>query len=520
MEFNLRPYQNEAVTSVLRKWQEHRKLLLVLPTGSGKTIVFSKIIESLVGMNVRCLILAHRDELIRQAQDKLLLSTGIDSAIEKASETALGSLYKVTVGSVQSLMREKRLNRFAPDYYGAIIVDETHRILADGYQRILKYFNGAMVLGVTATPGRSDKQNLGKFFDELAYEYSIRDAIKDGWLCKIEAETMPIDIDMSSVKTTAGDYNVGGVGNAIEPYLAQIADKMAEHVLGKKILVFLPLIRTSKLMEGLLRERGFNPCHIDGKSTDRKEILEMYHQNRYDVLLNSMLLTEGYDQPDVDCVVVLRPTQSRSLYCQMIGRGTRICEGKDSLLILDFLWNSEKHNLCHPASLIAEKEETARIMTEKAKKGGRAGLMDMELGAMNDVAAQREDTLAEYLKANSRRKGKKIDPMAFGILVGDENITEYEAVMGWETANVTPKQAEILAKNGFDPTMMNKGQASKVLDGVFKRMNNDMASVKQVMLLQRFGRRDFSTMKFKEASELITRIKNNNWSADFRNENK
>jgi len=514
----LRPYQAEAVGSVIKKWGDHNKLLLVLPTGTGKTIVFSKIIQHMNNMNQRCLILAHRDELIRQAQDKLKRSTGLDSAIEKAGETAIGSFFPVTVGSVQTMMQDKRLAQHRPDDYSVIIVDETHHILADSYQKVLKYFNGAKVLGVTATPDRGDKKNLGKYFDDLAYEYDIRQAIKDGFLCEIKAQTMPIDINMKGVRTTAGDYNARDLGSAIEPYLEQIADKMKEHVMGRKILVFLPLVRTSKIFEAMLQDRGFRPCHIDGKSEERKEILHMYNQNRYDVICNSMLLTEGYDQPDIDCVIVLRPTQSRSLYAQMIGRGTRVCPSKDYLLILDFLWNSERHKLCHPSCLIAEDDEIAQVMTEKAKKGGRFGLQELEHSAKTDAQAQREASLARYLDANKHRKGKSVDPMAWGILIDNEDVTGYETTWGWEKQECTQKQASTLQKYGFDTHKMTKGYASKILDGIFSRMEKDLASPKQVMLLQKFGYSDFSKMTFKEASANIDRIAKNGWSRDFRKE--
>ena len=177
----LRPYQQEARAAVKSDWASgFLKTLLVLPTGCGKTIVFSKIIEDMVRTGSRCLILAHRGELLDQAADKLLQATGLRCATEKAEQTCLGSWYRVTVGSVQTLMREKRLSQFAPDYFDVIVVDEAHHVLSDGYQRVLDHFGGAQVLGVTATPDRGDMRNLGQYFDHLAYEYTLPRSIKDG----------------------------------------------------------------------------------------------------------------------------------------------------------------------------------------------------------------------------------------------------------------------------------------------------------------------------------------------------
>ena len=224
---NLRPYQAEAVTAIENEWNDGRmKTLLVLPTGCGKTIVFCKIAESAVSNGDRVLILAHRDELLNQASDKLQKSTGLMTAKEKAEETCLGSWYRVTVGSVQSMMRENRLSRFPDDYFNTIIIDEAHHCLTDSYQRVLEHFSGARVLGVTATPDRSDMRNLGQYFDSLAYEYTLPRAIKEGYLCRIKAMTVPLNIDITGVKIQSGDYAPGDIGTALDPYLNQIAEEM------------------------------------------------------------------------------------------------------------------------------------------------------------------------------------------------------------------------------------------------------------------------------------------------------
>lgn len=313
----LRPYQEEAVRAVEREWASgHRRTLLALPTGTGKTIVFAKIVERVADGGGRSLVLAHRGELLDQAAEKIAAVTGLPCAVEKAELTSLGGFEAVTVGSVQTLMREGRLSRFSPSRYDCIVVDEAHHALADSYRRILDHFGGADVLGVTATPDRADRRQLGEVFDSLAYEYSLPKAIRDGYLCPIEAQTIPLDIDIRHVAVQHGDWSASQLGNALDPYLDAIADAMADAgCRGRRTVVFLPLVRTAEAFRDRLAERGFRAAEVDGLSGDRAEVLDAFQRGEYDVLCNSMLLTEGWDCPSVDCIVVLRPTKSRPLYC-------------------------------------------------------------------------------------------------------------------------------------------------------------------------------------------------------------
>ena len=364
----LRPYQQQAKDAIFSEWKNGiKKTLLVLPTGCGKTIVFAKVAEECVKGGSRVLILAHRGELLDQAADKIGKSTGLGCATEKAEQTCLGSWFRIVVGSVQSMMREKRLNQFPNDYFNTIIIDEAHHCISDSYQKVLRHFPDAEVLGVTATPDRGDMQNLGTVFESLAYEYTLPKAIKEGYLSPIKAVTIPLKIDMSAVGVQAGDFKSGDIATALDPYLESIAEEMEKYCSNKKTVVFLPLVKTSQKFRDILNNHGFKVAEVNGDSKDRAEILEAFDKDQYNVLCNSMLLTEGWDCPSVDCIVVLRPTKVRSLYCQMVGRGTRLSPetNKDHLLLLDFLWHTERHELCHPASLICESAEVAQKMKEK-----------------------------------------------------------------------------------------------------------------------------------------------------------
>ena len=511
----LRKYQEEARKAVQREWDDGRKrTLLVLPTGCGKTIVFSKIIEDRVRLGERVLVLAHRSELLEQASDKLKTATGLGTALEKAESTSIGSWFRVVVGSVQTLQREKRLSQFPPDYFDTIVIDEAHHAISDGYQRVLQHFEDANVLGVTATPDRTDKQNLGKYFDSLAYEYSLIDAIKSGYLSKITALTVPLTLDISKVSMSAGDFKASEVGTALDPYLEQIADEMVKQCADRKTVVFLPLVKTSKKFRDILNKKGFKAAEVNGESEDRAEILEDFVKGKYNVLCNSMLLTEGWDCPTVDCVVVLRPTKSRSLYSQAIGRGTRLAPGKENLLILDFLWHTERHELCRPAHLITDSPEVAKKMVENMAEqtNQQFELLEAEETASKDVVAEREEALAKQLSEMRKRKRRLVDPLQFEMSIQAEDLADYVPAFGWQQAPPSEQQINALEKFGiFTDDIGNAGKASLLLDKLKKRQIEGLTTPKQIRLLERYGFKNVGMWTFDGASSLINRIAANGW---------
>ena len=516
----LRPYQEEAKNAILDQWDQVRSTLLVLPTGTGKTIVFAKLTEDRVREGARVLILAHRDELIRQAQDKLLQATGIISSIEKAGETAEGEWTRVTCGSVQTLMSAKRLARFSQSHYDYIIIDEAHHALSQSYQKVVEYFNTAKVLGVTATPDRGDKKNLGQVFESIAYEYSLHEAIRSGYLVPIKALTLPLDINLKGIGTQAGDYKVAELGDALGPYLNAIADEMVKHCMNRKTIIFLPLIATSKKMQEILNAKGFRCGEVNGESKDRKQVLADFHNDKYNVLCNSMLLTEGYDEPSVDCVVCLRPTKVRALYSQIVGRGTRLSPetGKKELLLLDFLWHTDKHELCRPAHLIAQNEHVAKKMIENAEekaKEGFEGMLDLEFEedqAKLDVIEERESALADKLADQKKRKRKLVDPLQFSMSIQAEDLVDYEPTMPSEMGPASQKQLAYLEKNGvFPEEIQNSGMASKLIDRLKTRKLAGLTTAKQIRFLEQKGFGHVGTWQFESARKLIDRIAGNRW---------
>lgn len=511
----LRPYQKEAKDAIFSAWEDGiKKTLLVLPTGCGKTIVFAKVAEECVKRGRRVLILAHRGELLDQAADKIGKSTGLGCATEKAEETCLGSWFRIVVGSVQSMMRETRLRRFPEDYFQTIIIDEAHHCISDSYQRVLEHFPDADILGVTATPDRGDMKNLGTVFESLAYEYTLPKAIKEGYLAPIKAVTIPLKIDLSGVGIQAGDFKSGEIATALDPYLNGIAEEMQKYCKNKKTVVFLPLVKTSQKFRNLLNGCGFRAAEVNGESKDRSEILGDFEAGRYNVLCNSMLLTEGWDCPSVDCIVVLRPTKVRSLYCQMVGRGTRLSPGKEHLLLLDFLWHTERHELCHPAHLICDSEEVAQKMTENLEKdaGCPMDLEEAEKAAAEDVVAQREEALAKRLAEMKRRKRSLVDPLQFEMSIQAEDLAGYVPAFGWEMAPPSEKQKATLEKLGIMPDEIdNAGKASKLLERLDKRRQEGLATPKQIRRLESYGFLHVGTWQFEAANKMISRIASNGW---------
>lgn len=489
--FKLRPYQEEAITAINDKWRDWQRELLVLPTGCGKTVVFNTVANQRAG---KTLILAHRDELIEQARDKYQSMYGDQPGKIKASET---NIKDITVGSVQTMCQR--------DYTGlfdTVIVDEAHHAISPSYQSVLNQFPEAKVLGVTATPDRGDKKSLARYFDGIAYEYKLKTAVAEGYLSPIVAKTIPLEIDMSDVKISVGDFEVGSIAETLEPYLPKIADAIRLNASGRKTVVFCPLISIAQELAGMIP----GAREVNGGSTDRKETLGWFDKSGPgSVLCNAMLLTEGWDCPSCDCVVVLRPTKIRSLYCQMIGRGTRLYPGKENLLILDFLWLTQKHNLCKPASLVSDNEEDIETVVKKSK--------DEEIdlfGAVNDAEEARRNALAEQLRRQTHKKSKLINPLEMFSILDDVGLADYEPTFKWEEADATERQIKALENFGIDAEGISKGYACQLMDRLIGRASNGMATVKQIRALRRFGY-DPIDWTFEQASKKMNALAAVGW---------
>lgn len=516
----LRPYQEKAVEAVESAFRDVQSTLIVLATGCGKTIVFSHLAAREVRRGGRVLILAHRGELIQQAVDKLKKATGIVAGVEMAEQRSDADYdeppYTVVVGSVQSMCKEKRLVRFAEDEFSLIVIDECHHALTGTYRAVIEHFPNAHLLGVTATPDRGDLRSLGEVFQTISFQYSIVDAIRDGYLCPIRAQTIPLRIDLTTVAKQNGDYQLSGLGSALDPYLHQICHEIKVRCADRKTIVFTPLIATSRKMLGIFLEaEGFSPQQVrevNGESQDRAETLEWFSKApRGCVLLNSMLLTEGYDEPSVDCIVVLRATKVRALFVQMVGRGTRLSPetGKQNLLLLDFLWLTTTMDLCRPACIISDDPEVCATITKKQEQN--ANKQDLELSpeeledAESKTVRQREKALADRLEKMRRRKGGLVDPLQYAYSIQDVNLTNYQPLTAHDAMKPTMQQLDRLEKLGFGAPNT-QGEAELILKQHDARKAAGLSTPKQIRFLESKRFRNVAKWTSEQARKMIKRI--------------
>jgi superfamily II DNA or RNA helicase len=500
----LRPYQQEAVARTLKCWTQYDRVLGVASTGAGKTVIAAAVIQSRLAQGP-ALFLAHRDELLSQAIDKLQRATGIVAAREQAINRA-GLSDSVVVASVQSL-HAARLEGWPRDHFRTLIIDECHRSAAKIYRTVLEHFTAAKTLGITATPDRSDQRSLGEIFEEIAFEIELPELIEQGYLAPIRVETLPLQVDLAGVGLDSrGDIDVTQAGGVVAPYLDALAAELVQRR-DRKTLVFLPLVELSKRFAAAARAQGLAAEHVDGNSPDRKEILARYANNETRLLSCSALLLEGWDEPSIDCVCIMRPTQSRTVYVQALGRGTRIHKGKDHLLVLDPLWLSSEHQLVRPANLVSRDAVEAQVITEalsaepdllRAKQRAK----EVSLAELQARAAQ----LAAQLKVGSRRERQIFDALEASATFAVPELANFEPVVVWHSEPLTSRQGDSLRAFGIDPaSVRNRGHGSLILDHLHRRRRANLASYRQLRFLVRFGHPQPLQTTFEEASAFLDR---------------
>lgn len=344
----LRPYQVTCVERVLaayRKQSQGGKALIVLPTGGGKTIVFTEIARRL---GLTTLIIAHRQELLQQAADKFRMvdPTAIIGQVG-AGRHEYGA--PITVASVQTISRSEHLKALRRFGYGLVVIDECHHSTADGYQAVLDVLSDAFVLGVTATPDRLDKQSIEHIFGEPIFSASIIDMVEQGYLCDLRAIAVKTTTSLDGVHTQAGDFKVDELEEAVDtPERNQrIVNAYLEHCQGRPTLCFTVTINHAAHLADRFSRAGIRAAFISGETLpeERKRLLHDYERGSLDVMCNCGVLTEGYDAPQTSCVILARPTKSRSLFVQCIGRGTRLAPGKRDCIILDITDNCLRHRI-------------------------------------------------------------------------------------------------------------------------------------------------------------------------------
>jgi superfamily II DNA or RNA helicase len=498
----LRPYQTEFIDNSLKAFEENQRVLSCAATGAGKTIIASELMRREKG---NCLFLADAEELIKQNADKFFKFTGEVAGVERGKSHAMLGVDRVVVATSQTLWR--RLDRYPEDYFNLIIVDEAHRnTLGKMSERILEHFGEfSKVLGVTATPYRTDRKQLGDYYETLAVDIGLDRLIREGWLSRIMIKGVPLDIDLSAVRSSGGDYKASDLDAVIEPCLVKAAELLRETIREhnrKGTVVFLPLIKTSKRFVEILCAMGVRAVHVDGE--DRSS-LSLFESGKAEVVCNSALLSTGWDCPRVDCIYPLSPTKSLSLFSQRVGRGTRLYPEKDHLLLLDPLYLHETHRLITPASLVASDADEAAEIRKKIREGEEcgAGFADL-LKSEEEAEADREDSLRKQLEEAKKKDPRLVDALDFAISSGDLGTAEYQPTTRREEGEPTAKQLACLEKNGFNTDSIKTfGQASKLIDLLFTRREKGLATPKQLRILKRFKHPDPGAATFEEASDFI-----------------
>ncbi|MFN2512517.1 MAG: DEAD/DEAH box helicase [Pyrinomonadaceae bacterium] len=541
----LRPYQQTAVEATFDEWLEHDSTLLVMPTGCGKTVVFSEIIRRM--QPARALILAHRSELIAQAV-KHVERIGLDAEIEMADMWAGDHLWnqkQVVVSTVQTQIAgnggKGRMARFNPDDFGVLICDEAHHFTAKSFVKVLDHYRqnpSLKILGVTATPDRADEQSLGKVFQSVAYDYEILDAIVDGWLVPIQQQMVTIEeLDFSQIRTTAGDLNGADLALVMETEknLHGIVSATIDIIGNRRTLVFAVAVKQAeRYAEIFNRHKPGMADWVCGKTPkdQRHETFRKFRSGLTQILVNVGVATEGYDNPYVEVIVQARPTKSRCLYSQMVGRATRPLPGqvdgletpeerrasiaasiKPTMLVIDFVGNSGRHKLITTADILGGKVSDEAIARAVAKAKQKGTALNMAEAVQAEERIIREEVEAQKRREAARR-AKVVGMASFSSRSIDPfNAFHLEPVRerGWDkNKSLSEKQANLLRRQGIDPAALSYAQGRQVIAELFKRWDGHLATLKQCALLQKHGY-DTKELTIDQAKNMIDALAKNGW---------
>jgi ATP-dependent helicase IRC3 len=353
---HLRPYQSEALAAVRDAYLAgKRRVIVSLPTGTGKTVVFAHF-PRVLKMKKRLLVLAHREELLLQARDQFRsIDPELKAEIEQSSTHATSDA-KVVIASVPTLARSgARLSRFQPDEFSIVVVDEAHHAVAPSYRRIFDHFGlfephvSRYLIGFTATPRRGDKQGLGEVFQEVCYARDMREMIADRYLCPITGWRVDTDLSLDNVKVRHGDFIESQLAHVVNTPLRNslLVNAYRDLAPGRRTIVFCVDVAHAQDVHRSFAEAGIRAAPVWGELSrdQRRATLAAFSAGEIDLVTNCNVLTEGFDEPRVDCVIMARPTRSKLLYAQMVGRGTRLHPGKRDLMVIDVADNSRTHQL-------------------------------------------------------------------------------------------------------------------------------------------------------------------------------
>lgn len=492
----LRPYQLDCVQAIDEALWKNHSTLVEMATGCGKTVVFAHVASVFPG---RILVIAHRWELIKQAADKIHKMTGLPVAIEMGMQSAHNELYgtKITVGSIQTLCKEKRHKRYHPDHFSLIIVDEGHHATSKTYRRLMNYFHSAKRLFVTATPKRSDQIALATVCESVAFQYGIEPAINDGWLVPVKQVVVKVDgLDFSKARTVAQDFNAGDLERILseEKQLHSMVASAHEIIGTKQALWFcVSVAHAVAVGEVLNRYAPGKVGFVSGKTPDdeRENIVKRYQSGELQHLTNCAIFLEGFDAPATSVIVMGRPTKSMALYMQVLGRGTRPLEGtvdqddlqtpegrrqaiamssKPDMTVIDYAGNAGRHKIIQATDVLGGKfpEEIREYAKETLQREGVAADIEEALDrAREEMALQYEESeRRKHILAKASYKTQEISPF-----VNQYNARRSESKQPQEPC--TKKQAGLICylsrKNGgpewsFDDAInLTKKQAQGVI---------------------------------------------------------
>ncbi len=545
-----RPYQSQAVDCIFKEWESARSTLVVMPTASGKTILFSLVINRI--QPLKTMVLAHRQELIFQARDKIERVTGLKADIEMGeykSSTSKDLFHphaQVIVSTVQTHTAGGdgggRMTKFNPMDFGLLIVDECHHGTSDSYKKVINYYlqnPNLKVLGVTATPDRADEEALGQIFETVAFDYEILDAIKDGWIVPVEQQMVTVEgYDLSSVRTTAGDLN-GADLNAVmesEKNLQGVASSTIDIIGGRRGIGFSASVNQARILSDIFNRHKTGMANwVCGKTDkdERKKIISDFADGKIQFLWNCGVFTEGFDDSGVEIISMARPTKSRSLYAQMAGRAFRPHESishrlndcpvnalrrsmiarsvKPSALIIDFVGNSGKHKLMTTADILGGNvsDEVLKAAVDAAKKSGGRVRMDKSIEEEEKKIAERKQREQE----EQARKAKLILTAKYT----KQSVDPFDLLdikpskpRGWDEGKVaSEKMRGILRKMKLDPDKYDYHQTRQLVQAQMDRWHNGLCSMPQMKILKNHGYNP--NMTFEQAKKTIDRLAANGW---------
>lgn len=541
----LRPYQRACSDAVIEHWQTAAAALAVIPTGGGKTIVFADLIRRMFPL--RAMVIAHRQELIFQARNKIRAVTDLPVELEMGEYhvNATADFFSTPAVVVSSIQTQNagadgsgRKSKFNPHEFGLLIIDEAHHATAASYRRVINYYRQnpqLKVLGVTATPDRADQESLGQIFDGVAFNYLIEDAIRDGWLVGITQRFVSVaGLDYSQVRTVAGDLNGADLAKVLEQ--EEILHKMATPTVAiagnRRTIVFTETVRQAeRFAEILNRHRPHSAAWVCGKTPDdrRQQTLQEFASGKIQFVVNVGVLTEGFDDPGVEVIVMGRPTKSRALYAQMCGRSMRPLPGlvdgpanaaarkaaiaassKPVCEIVDFVGNSGRHKLISSADILGGRHSDAAIAAVLRRAKGSTQPVRMD-----ELLVEEERRLEEERRAAEAARRARL---TVGVQWNSKSVNPFDVLAmsparerSWQVGlSLSDKQRAILSKNGIDPDSVDYAQGRQLVTEIFRRWQQKLCSYKQAKLLRRYGY-DTTAMSYETARATLDSLSKNGW---------